>query len=90
MASDWYFQSSQTRAFVESLSPDFREVWDWVMGDLLLDPTPDEVRKVSLPAPPFEEGLCGTWSGMFWLVYRITNPEVVEIVFAGWSPDSTL
>lgn len=88
MPSDWYFTSASARDFVERLAPDMRQVWDRVMADLLEDPWPDELRKVTLPAPPFPAGLFGQWAGPFWIAYRVPNPEVVEVTNVAWSPES--
>ena len=84
MASDWYYRSGEVRRFVENLAPGFREALDWAIYDILRDPSPDEVRRVSPPSPPFESGLIATGSGPFWISYRIANAGVLEIVSVAW------
>ncbi|MDP3939505.1 MAG: hypothetical protein Q8R92_15405 [Deltaproteobacteria bacterium] len=87
MASDWYFSSPSARAFVETLEPELRAEWKDVMKELLRDPEPDDEQRVTL-GPPFPAGLIGTWTGSFWIAYRLINREVVEVANVYWSPES--
>jgi hypothetical protein len=90
VASDWYFANARDRDFVARLPPGLREVWDWVIQDILDDPYPDEFRRQTLPSPPFPDGVFHTWSGPFWLAYRTHNDEVIEILAVRWTEESPL
>lgn len=79
--------SNTARAFVDNLTPPYREEFRHVLDCLLEDPLPDRINKVELGFP-YGPGTYGYAAGSFWMSYLFLNPMVLYIAAVYWSPSS--
>ena len=73
---------------MQSLSISDRVEFLLVLDDLLVDPHPDGISKVSLDFFPYESGTIGFSGGEFWITYKFLNAAMVGIASVYWRPDS--
>ena len=80
--------SRSAREFIASLDLADRFSFELALDNLLKDPNPDGVSKVTLDFFPHSPGVVGASVGEFWVTYSFLNAFTIQIASIYWSPDS--